>query len=238
MISVAFINLKPGTTKTTSSVWLSAALHALGHRVLQVGADRGGSLERWVEEAGGFPWAVQSLHRRTIARELPAYVRQGGYDAVVVDTPQMEDHADIAMGAMQVCDTWIIPVAPAGIEVDRTSQIAPQMDAVDSTRTEDAERLVFFTRTNRREITKTGDDRKHRDAFERNGLPVFVDQVPKNAPDDMYRASWGYVPDAAGTPYETLARYLELGGRDPEGFAKLFLDERRAARHAALYGTP
>lgn len=236
MISAAFINLKPGTTKTTSAIWLAAALHALGLRTLLVGADRGGSLERWAEEAGGFPWATLSIHRRSIGRELPQHVRQGKYEALVVDCPQMEDHADVAMGAMTACDTWIVPVAPAGIEVDRTAMITPQMDAADAIRPESAERLIFFTRTNRRELAKSGVDLTTRETFEAAGLPVFIDQVPKNAKDDMFRASFGYVPDASGTAYESLARYLSLGGRDPHGFAEMVLAERREARHAAVYG--
>ncbi|MFF3672107.1 AAA family ATPase [Microtetraspora malaysiensis] len=36
-------NLKPGTAKTTSAVWLAHALYEQGHKVLLVGADPGGA---------------------------------------------------------------------------------------------------------------------------------------------------------------------------------------------------
>lgn len=234
MIKVSFLNLKPGTTKSTSAVFTAAAFHAMGLRTLLVDADRGESSSSWCEEADGFPFQVLSMHRKTIGRELPGFLAEIQPDALVIDTPQMEDHEVIARGAMSVTDTWIIPVAPAGIEVDRTAAIAPHMDAVDVIRATPAERLVFMTRTNYRRQTKRGADTLTRRRFEDAGFPVFVDQVPIKWKDDLFRASYGYLPETAGTPYETLARYL-VSGLPLAEFAAAYLEEVKAERLAKVY---
>lgn len=77
------VNLKGGTRKTTSAVYLSLAFARLG-RTLLIDADQQQSALRWSEMAGDFPvpvlpWAVRDLARRV------EQVR-GDYEHVVIDT--------------------------------------------------------------------------------------------------------------------------------------------------------
>src|SRR5690606_20548206 len=88
-------NLKPGTAKTTSAVWLAHALHEAGHRVLLIDADPGGarskygaeafdglgSAGRWDDRAGGFPVDVISNPSRDLHKILPRVAAD--YDVTV-----------------------------------------------------------------------------------------------------------------------------------------------------------
>lgn len=213
MIAAALVNTKPGTTKTTSAVFLAHALHTLALRVLLVDADPAGSAQRWADLADGFPFHVMGYARpRTIARDLPALVRE--YDAVVIDTPQMEDHAQLTRGAMSAVGQlmtasgrgwWIVPVAPAGIEIDRTMSVLAHMDEVAGLLPREPERLALLTRTNTREPTAHGKDADARAALEDNGLPVFGRQVPQH--DTLYRQGFGLPVDVA---HPAAAAYVDL----------------------------
>ena len=54
MLTVTFANLKPGTGKTTSAVWLAHAFHESGHGVLLADADPAQSALQRADLAGGF----------------------------------------------------------------------------------------------------------------------------------------------------------------------------------------
>jgi chromosome partitioning protein len=187
--ALAFVNLKPGTGKTTSAVLLSAALHAHSRRVLLVDADPGASALRWSDLAGGFPFAIAGLAKRTILRDLVTLVARTDVDHVVIDTPQLEDHAAIAHGAMSYADHWVVPLAPAGIEVDRMTGVADHMDQVDAVRTTPADRMVLLTRTNRPWATRTGPDADVRQVLTDRGYDVLTTQVPHH--DGLYRQTFG-----------------------------------------------
>jgi chromosome partitioning protein len=206
LLSCVFVNLKPGTGKTTCSVYLSAALHAAGRRVLQVDADPGGSALRWSDLAGGLPWSIVGLAKKTVYRDVTTLVARGDWDTVVIDSPQMEDHAAITHGAMTFCRRWIAPLAPAGIEVDRMAGVTDHMDQVDATLTVPGDRLVLLNRTNRRQPSATGPDAEVREIMAEQGFHVFAEQVNHN--DSLYRQSFGTVPDPSGTPFASIAAEL------------------------------
>jgi chromosome partitioning protein len=207
MTSYAFVQQKPGTTKTTSAVLLAASLHDAGRRVLLVDADPGMSAQRWSDLAGGFPYAFAALAKRTVLRDLRALVGRMAIDDVVIDTPQLEDHAQIAYGVMGYADRWIVPIAPAGIEVDRMGQVATHMDAVDAGRGTPADRVVLLTRTNRAYPTKTGPDADVRQALGSLGWHVLATQVP--LVDSLYRQTFGTPLDfASDTAYPTVVKEL------------------------------
>ena len=97
--SIALVNLKPGTAKTTSAVWLAHAFHAAGHSVLLVDADPAASALEWSDLADGFPFRIVGLATRELHRRVAEFARPD--DVVVIDAPQMEDHAGIARSAME-----------------------------------------------------------------------------------------------------------------------------------------
>ena len=207
LISCTFVNLKPGTAKTTSSVYTAAALYRRGLSVLLVDADPAGSAQAWADAVpGGLPWLTVGLARQSIRRELPALVRQTGADAVVVDSPQLEDHARITRAAMAVTQTWIVPVAPSPIEVHRTAQVIGHMDEVAADLDTEPDRWVLLNRTNSSRIGRRGPAADARDALAPLGLLVLDHPVEHH--DTRYRQSWGTLPDPAGTAYDQLAMRL------------------------------
>ncbi len=189
-MSWAFANLKPGTGKTTTAVLFSYGLHARGRDVLLVDADPGESASRWGELAGGFPFSAVTLHKRTLFRELQQLTGRLSADVdVVLDLPQLEDHAAIAKGGLAFARTWVCPVAPAGIEVDRMATVGTHFEEVQSTRTEPADEVVLFNRTNRAFPTRTGPDNAAREALEGLGYHVLKAMIPHA--DDRFRQVFG-----------------------------------------------
>jgi chromosome partitioning protein len=187
--SYAFTNLKPGVGKTTCAVLLCAALHARNRRVLLVDADPGASAQRWADLAGGFPFPIASLAKRTIQRDLDTLVTRVDGEDVVIDVPQLEDHAVIARGALSYANRWVVPLAPCGIEVDRMAGVDAYMDQVDAIRRTPADRMVMLTRTNRARPTRTGPDAEVRAVLTDRGYNVLNTQVPHT--DSLYRQTFG-----------------------------------------------
>ncbi len=189
-MSWAFANLKPGTGKTTTAVLFSYALHVRGRDVLLVDADPGESASRWGELAGGFPFSAVTLHKRTLLRELRTLVGRLSADVdVVLDLPQLEDHAAIAKGGLAYAQTWICPVAPVGIEVDRMAAVGEHFAEVQATRSTPADEVVLFNRANRAHPTLTGPDKAARDALGNLGYDVLTAMVPHS--DDRFRQCFG-----------------------------------------------
>src|SRR5580704_13491057 len=80
-LSIALANLKPGTGKTTSAVWLAHVFAQAGNRVLLVDADPSGSALEWSDLAAmdprlsapeaAFPFRVVALPSRELHRRVP-----------------------------------------------------------------------------------------------------------------------------------------------------------------------
>ena len=130
-LCLALANLKPGTGKTTSAVWLAHVFAQAGNGVLLVDADPSGSALEWSDLAAmdpriaprqAFPFRIVALPSRQLHRRLPAIARDD--DVVIIDTPQIEDHAAIARSAPRYADEIVIPCAPNPIgEINRTTPV-------------------------------------------------------------------------------------------------------------------
>jgi len=79
-LSVALANLKPGTGKTTSAVWLAHVFAQAGNSVLLVDADPSGSALEWSDLAAmypqlappeAFPFRIVALPSRELHRRVP-----------------------------------------------------------------------------------------------------------------------------------------------------------------------
>src|SRR6204780_714194 len=79
-LSLALVNLKPGTGKTTSAVWLAHVFAQAGNRVLLVDADPSGRALEWSDLAAmypglapqaAFPFRIVALPSRSLHRRLP-----------------------------------------------------------------------------------------------------------------------------------------------------------------------
>src|SRR5437762_3103201 len=103
-LSVALLNLKPGTGKTTSAVWLAHIFAQAGKRVLLVDADPSGSALAWSDLAAmdprlpprtAFRFRIvalpsRGLHPRAHAREA---LEGLGYDVLRTAVPRLEVYA-------------------------------------------------------------------------------------------------------------------------------------------------
>ena len=134
-LSIALANLKPGTGKTTSAVWLAHVFAQAGNRVLLVDADPSGSALEWSDLAAmdphlaapeaAFPFRIVALPSRELHRRVPEIAQAD--DVVIIDTPQLEDHIGIARSALRYADEILIPCAPSPIEINRTTPVRDEI---------------------------------------------------------------------------------------------------------------
>ena len=89
LLVVSVLNLKGGSTKTTTAAFLAHALHEAGMRVLGVDADgENESLLSW-QVAGEWPFPVIGLPVNNLHKQLPG-IAGDNYDVVVIDSPPMK----------------------------------------------------------------------------------------------------------------------------------------------------
>lgn len=115
MITVVVANLKGGTSKTTTSGFLTHALYESGRRVLAVDADPQGTLTRW-QETADWPITVIRLDSPKLHRNLPEIIGNR-YDAIVIDTPPSDP--GIVASAFRLATHIVIPMAPTPGEYER-----------------------------------------------------------------------------------------------------------------------
>src|SRR5260370_7235668 len=101
-IRVALANVKPGTGKTTSAVWLAHVFARAGNSVLLVDADPSGSALEWSDLAAmcpglppqaAFPFRIVALPSRELHRPLP-HIPQP-HHLLIIPPPQPEAHPRI-----------------------------------------------------------------------------------------------------------------------------------------------
>lgn len=204
---VAVANLKAGTSKTTTCMFLSAALQFLGFETLLIDADKGDSATRWAEDAGQLPFTVTSMHSEQIYHQAGSIIRHSQYDCVVIDCPQLEDHRRITVPALRLATDVLVPLAPHWIETDRTALVAKELDDVDVLRDTTARRWALLTRTVNAERTKQGVDARV--------AKVLTDQrytvIPENVKSAFrpYADQGGEIPRGLErTPFLKIARRL------------------------------
>src|SRR6201982_4088701 len=165
-LSVALLNLKPGTGKTTSAVWLAHVFAQAGNAVLLVDADPSGSALEWSDLAAmdpglppqaAFPFRIVALPSRELHRRLPEIAKAD--DVVIIDAPQLEDHAAIARSALRYADEILIPCAPTPIEINRTSPVREEIEEISMIREQPARSAVLLNRCIAR-AHSTGDARE------------------------------------------------------------------------------
>jgi chromosome partitioning protein len=190
-LSLALANLKPGTGKTTSAVWLAHIFAQAGHNVLLVDADPSGSALEWSDLAAmypglppqeAFPFRIVALPSREMHRRIPEIAQHD--DVVIIDAPQLEDHAAIALSALRYADEIVIPCAPSPIEINRTSPVRDEINEVEPLRDQPPRTAVLLNRC----ITRANSTGDARDALEDLGYDVLKTVVPRL---EVYAQSFG-----------------------------------------------
>lgn len=199
MLRIVFVNLKPGTAKTTSAVWLAYALHQRGLSVVLADADPGASALAWSDQADGFPFPVAGLPVKDFHRRADGIARAA--DVIIGDVPQIEDHAGIARAAMRWADELVVPVAPSAIELDRMGPIADEIEALQPARPTGARSCVLLNRV----VAGASSTASARRVLTRQGHQVLTTTIPRR---EMYAQSFGSHPPASGSAYDELATEL------------------------------
>jgi chromosome partitioning protein len=198
-LSLALANLKPGTGKTTSAVWLAHVLAQAGNSVLLVDADPSGSALEWsdlaamdphlVSPEAAFPFRIVALPSRELHRRLPEIARD--HDVVIIDTPQLEDHAAIARSALRYADEIVIPCAPTPIEINRTTPVRDEITETGALRDKPARSAILLNRC----ITRAHSTAYAREALKDLGYDVLATAVPRL---EVYAQSFGLPIKQAG----------------------------------------
>jgi chromosome partitioning protein len=197
-LTLALANLKPGTGKTTSAVWLAHIFAQAGNRVLLVDADPSGSALEWSDLAAmypglppqaAFPFRIVALPSREIHRRIPEIAQAD--DVVIIDAPQLEDHAAIALSALRYADEILIPCAPSPIEINRTTPVREEINEVAAVRDRPARSAVLLNRC----ITRANSIADAREALAGLGYDVLDTAVPRL---EVYAQSFGMPIPATG----------------------------------------
>jgi chromosome partitioning protein len=197
-LSIALANLKPGTGKTTSAVWLAHVFARAGNSVLLVDADPSGSALEWSDLAAmdpritpqeAFPFRIVALPSRELHRRLPEIARDD--DVVIIDTPQLEDHVGIARSALRYADEIVIPCAPTPIEVNRTTATRDEIADVQEMRVTPARSAILLNRC----VTRAHSTADAREALVNLGYDVLATAVPRL---EVYAQSFGLPITQAG----------------------------------------
>jgi chromosome partitioning protein len=199
-LSLALANLKPGTGKTTSAVWLAHVFAKAGNSVLLVDADPSGSALEWSDLAemypglaaseAAFPFRIVALPSRELHRRLPEIAK--GDDVVIIDTPQIEDHAGIARSALRYVDEILIPCAPSPIEINRTTPVREEIAEIQAVRDVPVRSAVLLNRC----IARAHSTTDAREALVGLGYDVLETVVPRR---EVYAQSFGVPIRQAGT---------------------------------------
>jgi len=199
MLTICFANLKPGTGKTTGAVWLAHALAETGRGVLLVDADPAASAAQWADLAGGFDGIrVARMARKDLDRHLTEFARAD--DAVVIDSPQVEDHQAIAHAAIRAAGEVIVPIGPTPIELARSAPVRDEIaKATAGTR---APRICVLLN---RCITGANSTRDAREALTGLGYDVLTWTVPRL---EMYAQSFGATVPGNDPIFGMIAREL------------------------------
>jgi chromosome partitioning protein len=208
-LSVALLNLKPGTGKTTSAVWLAHIFVEAGQHVLLVDADPSGSALEWSDLAAldprlpptaAFPFRIVALPSRRLHLRVPEIAHAD--DVVIIDAPQLEDHSGIARSAMRYVDEILIPCAPSPIEINRTTPVRDEIAEVEEVRDKPARSAVLLTRC----ITRAHSTANAREALQDMGYDVLRTSVPRL---EVYAQSFGLpVPQAGRSVWRDVAADL------------------------------
>lgn len=173
LLVVSVLNLKGGSTKTTTAAFLAHALHEAGMRVLGVDADgENESLLSW-QVAGEWPFPVIGLPVNNLHKQLPG-IAGDNYDVVVIDSPPMKEQRSIVLSAARLATHIVCPMAPTQMEYSRLPAMNQLLE--DATELRDGDRPVFavlFTRT----VSNAASTEVFRSLVEGDGFTVLKPSV-------------------------------------------------------------
>jgi chromosome partitioning protein len=196
----AVVNLKGGTAKSTTAMFLAAACARRG-RTLLVDCDPQGSALTWAEDAeadgGELGFNVVSIPTRDVKKRVDRLA--GDYEHVVLDTPPGE--LDIVRAALHAAEVALVAISPSDMDINRfrpTLELVAEVESVT-----DLEYRVLLTMVRR--ISREGRDA--RAAMEALELPVLATEIPFLG---VYRSAFGETIEDLGDYERVAAELLEV----------------------------
>jgi chromosome partitioning protein len=129
-----------------------------------------------------FPFRIVALPSRELHRRLPEIASTD--DVVIIDAPQLEDHAGIARSALRYADEILIPCAPTPIEINRTSPVREEISEIEAVRDRPVRSAILLNRC----ITRAHSTADAREALVGLGYDVLGTAVPRL---EVYAQSFG-----------------------------------------------
>lgn len=208
MMTVAVLNQKGGSGKTTIATNLAYALKRDGHRVLLVDADQQGSARDWNEANGGELLPVVGLDRETLPKDLQAVA--GGYDWIVIDgAPQI---AKLSAAAVRAADVVLVPVQPSPYDIWACADLVDLISARQEATGGKPKAAFVISRA----IKNTKLSGEVAQALEGYGLPVFGAGTTQRVAYPTTASKGGTVFDEDGEA----AREIDAIKDELEGFAR------------------
>lgn len=199
-MKIAVVNLKGGTAKSTSAMFLAAALSRRG-RTLVVDCDPQGSALTWAEAAeedgGEMGFNVISLPTRDVKKRVDRLA--GDYEYVVLDTPPTD--LDIVRAALHAADVALVAISPSDMDINRfrpTLELVAEVESLS-----DLDYRVLLTMVRR--ISREGRDA--RVAMEALELPILKTEIPFLG---VYRSAFGETIDDLGDYARVADELLEV----------------------------
>lgn len=197
MMKATIVNLKGGTAKSTTALFLSAALARRG-RTLLVDCDPQGSALSWAEDAeengAELGFNVVSIPTKDVKKRVERMADD--YEHIVLDTPPGE--LDIVRAALHAGEVAIVSISPSDMDINRfrpTLELVAEVESVT-----DLDYRVLLTMARR--ISREGRDA--RAAMEALELPVMRTEIPFLS---RYRSAFGETIEELGE-YEQVADEL------------------------------
>ena len=127
MKTVAVINMKGGTGKTTLTLHLAVAAAQLG-RVAVLDLDPQQSAAKWGDRRAADEPVVLAVAPTRLPQELDR-VSAAGADVVMIDTPPRAGSDNAAQAAARAADLVVIPCRPAILDLEATAATAESIRA-------------------------------------------------------------------------------------------------------------
>lgn len=209
---LSVVNLKGGSGKTTTAVFLAHAFQKLGENVALVDADPQASAADWaelVDEEGG-AWPVQYLRmpEKTIHKRL-SQILPNDITLAIIDSPPFEEQRGIVTSVLRASDFAIIAMGPTMIELKRTLDIWNVIEDLDPMRDTPLRTHVLFNRV----IPNASSTSVIQGELESLGHEVLSARVPRR---EQYAQAYGESVTDLGTYFDAaleLRQKLEGAGQ-------------------------